>query len=123
MADPLVDAGGLTVYTDRQLVVTRTEMPDGLRFLGEIDLSNSTAIARSLIPLLSMNANPHLDMTDLIFCDVSGIRALVTVAQNLGPDRRLRLHGLEPQIERVIRVIGWSGDSGGLGFCAGGDCQ
>lgn len=107
---------GRTVYRDRQLVVDRTERPLGLRFVGEIDLTNSGAISSALRHVLDGLANIHLDLRQLVFCDVSGIRALLNVAEAVGPDRRLLLHGLAPEIERVIRVVGWS-DGAAFSFC------
>lgn len=96
------------VYVDRQLVVTRTALPDGLRFAGEIDLTNSHAVRQSLLTAFPDAGNPHLDLSALIFCDISGIRALVDAAENLGTGRHLMLHGLPRPIENVIRVTGWS---------------
>jgi anti-anti-sigma factor len=96
------------VYVDKQLVVMRTGKPLGLRFSGEIDITNSHAVGRSLAIAFPEDGHPHLDLTGLIFCDISGIRALVDAAESLGPNRRLMIHGLPQQIENVIRVTGWS---------------
>ena len=96
------------VYADRHLVVTRTLDPVGLRFAGEIDLTNSSAVGQAVRVVFADNAWPHLDLTRLSFCDISGIRALVDVARGLGDGGRLLLHGLPPQLETVMRVTGWS---------------
>jgi anti-anti-sigma factor len=101
-------AGDEPVYLDKQLVVTRTASPDGLRFSGEVDMTNSNAVIRSLMAAFPEAGNPHLDLSALIFCDISGIRALVDAAESLGAGRHLMLHGLPSQIEDVIRVTGWS---------------
>jgi anti-anti-sigma factor len=98
------------------LLVDRTERPLGLRFVGEIDLSNSGAILSALRHVLDGPTNVHLDLRHLVFCDVSGIRALVNLAEALGPDRRLFLHGLAPELERVIRAVGWS-EGSAFSFC------
>ena len=65
------------------------------------------------------NGNAHLDVSNLSFCDVSGIRALVDAANDLGDGRRLLLHGLPEQLQTVIRVTGWS-DLPTLVLCACG---
>ena len=119
MLEPVGSAAAVdVVYSDRQLSVTRTQIPHGLRFSGEIDISNSGAIAESLLKAFAGDGDPHLDLSRLVFCDVSGIRALVTVAENLGPKRRLLLHGLPPEIGRVFHVTGWTGVSGfSLCYC------
>jgi anti-anti-sigma factor len=117
MADPLVSrVGGTVLYRDSQLVVERTERPPGLRFIGELDISNSIAISHAMSQAINGDPRIHVDMRSLVFWDVSGIRALINVGQMLGPDRRLLLHGLAPELERVIELVGWA-DHPGLSFC------
>lgn len=96
------------VYADKQLVVTRTEMPDGLRFAGEIDVSNSSAVADSLRLTFPRSGDAHLDVSRVSFCDISGIRAIVEAALELEEGCRLLLHGLPEQLQTVMRVTGWS---------------
>ncbi|HET9781060.1 MAG TPA: STAS domain-containing protein [Candidatus Dormibacteraeota bacterium] len=96
------------VYADSHLVVTRTERPPGLRFAGEIDISNSDAVAQSIRIALSDVSRSHLDVSGLSFIDVSGIRAFVDAAHDLGEGRQLFLHGLAHQLETVMRVTGWA---------------
>lgn len=119
MADPLRSATDqVTVYQDRQLTVVRTIRPYGLRFVGEVDIDNSESFSSAVSQFLDGLPDLHCDLRQLVFCDVSGIRALVTIAEALGPDRRLVLHGIPPDLERVISLVGWS-DQAGLTFC---DC-
>lgn len=108
---------GDSVFTDRHLTVSRTLKPRGLMLAGEIDISNSGALADTLRTRLDGAHTAHLDLSRVVFCDVSGIRALVRVARELGPDRKLLLHGLPAQLETVIRVTGWA-DMPGLDICA-----
>lgn len=107
------------VYADRHLIVTRTDDPDGLRFAGEIDVSNSGAVAHSVRAVFRDRGNPHLDLSNLSFCDISGIRALLAAADELGDGRRLLLHGLPEQLQTVMRVTGWS-DQSSVGPCGCG---
>jgi anti-anti-sigma factor len=103
------------VYTGRQLAVTRTLAPAGLRFSGEIDAANVEIITDTL----RSNQNGgdlHVDLSGLLFCDVSGIRALVAHAEALEGKHRLVLHGLPEPIEKVLNVVGWS-ELPGLAFC------
>ena len=97
------------VYADKHLVVTRTDYPVGLRFAGEIDITNSDAVAQSVRLALADSGDPHLDLSRLSFCDISGIRAFVDMAMSLDGGRKILLHGLPEQLEAVIRVTGWSG--------------
>jgi anti-anti-sigma factor len=99
--------GGGRVYSDKRLVVTRTLRPYGLRFSGEIDLANSHAVAECLRLTITTGADLHLDVSALIFCDISGIRAFVEAAENR-VGGRLMLHGLPELLQTVMRVTGWA---------------
>ena len=98
---------GEEVYVDRQLTVARTAVPPGLRFSGEIDASNAAAVATTLSVAEATEGAVHLDLTSLLFIDISGIRAFITAGENAAAERRLLLHGLPEQLERVINVVGW----------------
>ncbi|HET7339344.1 MAG TPA: STAS domain-containing protein [Candidatus Dormibacteraeota bacterium] len=116
MEELFSSSGDGPVYADSHLVVTRTRRPIGLRFAGEIDISNSDAVAQSIRVTLADSGRSHLDVSGLSFIDVSGIRALVDAAQELGDGRQLLLHGLAPQLETVMRVTGWT-DVPALALC------
>lgn len=45
-----------------------------------------------------------LDLSRVTFLDSSGLGAVVAVMKTLGPDRRLELAGLTPNVERVFRL-------------------
>jgi len=98
---------GEEVYADRQLVVARTALPAGLRFTGEIDASNAAAVPASLAVSEARDGAVHLDLSSLMFIDISGIRAFISAGENAAAGRRLLLHGLPEQLERVINVVGW----------------
>lgn len=105
--DALPGLGG-QVYADKQLVVSRTSSPDGLSFAGEIDASNSHAIGTTIASAQVPHRDIHVDVTGLLFCDISGIRAFVAVAEAMPKGRRLLLHGMPAQLETVIKVVGWN---------------
>lgn len=99
------------VFRDKQLVVTRTFRPDGLRLVGAVDASNVEGLAEVLDNSFEPDGGTkgvHLDLTRLEFSDVSGIRALVTSAERAAGKYRIVLHGLPPLMGRVMNVIGWS---------------
>jgi anti-anti-sigma factor len=100
-------SGGGIVYADKHLVVRRTEEPDGLYFAGEIDVTNSHAVAESLGNASMGDADIHLDLSGLSFCDISGIRSLVDAAESRQTGR-LMLHGLPALLQTVMHVTGWS---------------
>jgi anti-anti-sigma regulatory factor len=109
------------VYTDKHLVILRTGSPGELRITGAIDYYNADAVASAvsgelrtgahgaaaLSDATSGNGDLHIDVSQLEFTDVSGIRALVQVAENAGDGRRLVLRGLPPRIRMVMAVVGW----------------
>jgi len=100
-------SGGGIVYADKHLVVTRTDEPFGLHFAGEIDVTNSHAVAESLGDASLDGADHHLDLSGLSFCDISGIRSLVDAAESR-QNGRLMLHGLPDLLQTVMTVTGWS---------------
>jgi anti-anti-sigma regulatory factor len=96
------------VYADKQLVVSRTTMPDGLSFSGEIDTTNSHAIGAVIASAQVPDRDVHVDVAALQFCDISGIRAFVAAAEAMPNGRRLLIHGMPVQLETVIKVVGWN---------------
>ena len=95
------------IYADKQLVVTRTLEPYGLCFSGEIDITNSNAVPQSLSMAFVRSGDMHLDVSGLIFCDISGIRSFVDAAEAMDGGRLL-LHGLPALLQKVMNVTGWS---------------
>ena len=63
--------------------------------------------AAELSDAISGNGDLHIDLSRLEFTDVTGIRALVQVAENAGEGRRLVLRGLPHRIRMVMAVVGW----------------
>ena len=111
------------VYSDKQLVISR-DASGGLAIAGAVDYFNAGAVAECLdaemqrpVPIdesPGLNGVEHgdadlqVDLSRLEFSDVTGIRALVRVAEEARGGRRLVLRGLAPQISRVMAVVGWS---------------
>lgn len=106
------------MYADKQLVVTRTLDPSGLRFSGELDVTNRDAVAQCLALMPAADQDIHLDVSGLIFCDISGIRAFVEAAEHREKGR-LMLHGLPDLLQTVMKVTGWA-HLPSLSVC---DCQ
>jgi anti-anti-sigma factor len=109
---------GEPMYTDKQLVIRHTVPPNGLTFAGVLDMFNADAVAGSVATLLDGEDDLHLDLSNVEFCDVSGIRALVSVAESASGRRRLVMHGLPPALHRVMMLVGW-GELPRLALC---DC-
>jgi len=112
---------GDQVYSDKQLVISRTGQSRELSITGAIDYYNAAAVAAAvaaellsraggaaeLSDAISGNGDLHIDLSRLEFTDVTGIRALVQVAENAGDGRRLVLRGLPHRIRMVMAVVGW----------------
>ena len=50
----------------------------------------------------------RVDLRDLEFCDISGMRALVSAAKDLHQGRRLVLTGLPAQLRNVMTLVDWN---------------
>ena len=111
------------VYSDKQLVITRTALPGLLFIMGAIDYFNAAAVTKALEKELhhSLNGSAEkngdgrlrIDLSGLQFVDTSGVRAFVDVAEKASHRGGLVLHGLPPQLRRVMELVGW-GDVPGL---------
>jgi anti-anti-sigma factor len=96
------------LYVDKQLVIRRTYAPAGLSVTGAIDVLNVDAFAQALTSSLTGLGDLEIDLRQLEFCDVSGIRALVSAANDVQPGRRLVLIGLPEQLRAVMKLVGWN---------------
>jgi hypothetical protein len=117
-----MDGEGAEVYADKQLVIRRAGSPSRLIVSGAIDFYNAEAAAAALTrelhafapgvdglsDAISGNGDLHIDVSRLEFTDVTGIRALVKIAEDGDTGRRIILSGLPARIRTVIAVVGWS---------------
>src|ERR1700738_10152 len=98
---------GEPIYTDKQLVIRHTVPASGLSFSGVLDVFNADSVAGCLSSQLEGQGDLHIDLSKVEFCDVSGIRALVSAAETAGGGRRMILHGLPPLLQKVMALVGW----------------
>jgi anti-anti-sigma factor len=104
---------------DSQLRISRSHETGWLLISGEIDAWNVGAVRQALQELVLEAGDVDIDVSRLLFCDVTGIRAIVSAAAHLESGRRLNLHGLHPQLQKVFKVVGW-GDMQSLVLDANG---
>jgi anti-anti-sigma factor len=98
------------LYQDRQLTISTAVAPGlpavpAVALIGEIDATNSRAVARTLA---SCRQGTYIvvDTGELTFIDVSGLRVLAMPA--LPPaERWIRLHNVTPYQRRLLRMLGW----------------
>lgn len=95
------------MYTPRLMAISRTRFPNGLRLVGEVDASNSSLVSEVLAGARSRYRDLHVDVSQLSFCDTSGIAAFVKAAKTSMSAGRIILSGLPPQLAETMRVVGW----------------
>lgn len=109
---------GDAIYADRTLVLLRTAPYGAISISGYIDHHNADAVGHSLMAELKRHeARPHppgetdgdlrVDVTQLEFADVSGLKAIVD-ASRAGTAARLVVEGLPAQIVKVLSIVGWT---------------
>lgn len=70
-----------------------------------IDAASAIRFKERMRELSRMPGNPVvLDLSRVTFLDSSGLGAVVAVLKMLGPERRLELSGLTPNLMKVFRL-------------------
>ncbi len=96
------------LHDDRRLRILPTFTPRGLRICGTVDELTAGAFAEALAHTASWpEPIVVIDLAELRFIDVAGIRALVRAAEALPPDRTLHVRHLAPTLRNVLRIVGW----------------
>jgi hypothetical protein len=103
------------VHDDGALQIWRAVKPPGLILAGEIDEASYPALVGQLARLSLDGPEVHVTMADVVYCDLAGLRALVSLGAppdgNDGPppapSRRLILHELPVHLEAVLHIVGW----------------
>jgi anti-anti-sigma factor len=86
--------------------------PDGtLRLSGEFDMSSVETFRMAVETSVDPDRELVFDLTDLTFIDSSGIRAILTVSQEIRANGVVLRHP-QPNVRRVIELIGIEGRSG-----------
>lgn len=99
------DGDGVALYEDRALRILLLEAPLELRLIGQGDLSHRAAIERALRRTERGVSDLVVDLTELEFIDVGGVRQLIDHAGVLGIDgRSVRITGASVAVLRVFQV-------------------
>jgi anti-anti-sigma factor len=100
------------LYDDTLLRVTGSSAT-GMRFAGEIDVSNRPQVRRVLETTLDTALRSHhaptditIDLSSLRFLDVAGAVELVHAAESFPETHRLVLVGARPRVHRVLDRCG-----------------
>ncbi|MCO5999437.1 STAS domain-containing protein [Actinoallomurus rhizosphaericola] len=89
----------LVLYEDRQLSIIQVTPPDTVLLRGDIDVTNSHALADALAHVTAEWGRVTVDTEGLRFIDVSGWRILVGPESRRGP--RPRLLNIAPCVHRL----------------------
>ena len=76
----------------------------GYALAGEIDESTVCGLAAKLAELAANLDEVHLDLGDLAYSDLAGLRVIVQLAAGR---RRVVLHRVPPHLRAVLAIVGW----------------
>ena len=102
---------------DDVLRITRANGGLGLIIAGEIDESSYPRLMRGL-GALNARGDVHIDLAGVSFCDLAGLRAIVTAAEpetGRSAPGHLTLHAVPDRLRRILEILGWD-DMPGVGF-------
>ena len=90
-----------------RLFVTNEGSLSRLHVRGEIDMASAPALGERLELLIeSGTGNVEVDMSDVTFCDSTGLAALVLAYNHLrARDRVLRVIDPSVPVERLLRIV------------------
>jgi anti-anti-sigma factor len=100
-------------YDDGVLRITARGDPPGLAIAGEIDEDTYPALVAKLEEFAGRD-EIHLDLADVEYCDLAGLRAIIRLADaGRGTDsRRVVLHGVPPHLRTLLSILGWDSTPG-----------
>ena len=106
---------GHLVSDDGELRITRLGDEPWLVVAGEIDEHSYKSLIRALASVARDPGEIHIDLADVEYCDVAGLRAFVVLAaapcrDQAGP--RVVLHQVPPRLVNVLHILGWDATSG-----------
>ena len=89
-----------------------TSPPPTLHLAGDIDESTFPDLTRILAHTADAGASRiHVNLADVEYCDVAGLRAIISLASGLGegraPVNEIVFTHLPGPLQRVLRILGW----------------
>jgi anti-anti-sigma regulatory factor len=101
---------GDVVSDDGQLRITRLADKPWLFVAGEIDEYSYKSLIGTLTSVARDPSEIHIDLADVEYCDVAGLRAFVVLAAAPCRDHagtRVVLHRVPPHLVNVLHILGW----------------
>lgn len=99
-------------YYDGVLRIICAGSPRVVLIAGELDESNYLGLVSTLDDLVDREADVHVNLAELTFCDLAGLRAILQLA---GTDRNgeghtgrcLFLEDVPCHLTRLLQILGW----------------
>jgi anti-anti-sigma factor len=91
------------------VTISRTASPASLTLVGSIDQTNLSAIDAALTDAMAAGDVVSIDLSDVTFCSVAGLRLLVRAAKS----GAVTLAGMQPQLRRALAAAGLTGAEAG----------
>ncbi|WP_433327985.1 MEDS domain-containing protein [Spirillospora sp. CA-294931] len=96
------------LYDDGVLRVTPTHAPPGLRLAGALDESTLPGLREALFGVPGGRSHFCLDIAELEFCDMEGLRVLMGAGlAPSGLDRQVIVRGAPGYLGLMMRIAGW----------------
>jgi anti-anti-sigma factor len=100
-----------------QLHAVFTTPPPTLHLAGDIDEWTFPELTKILARTAAAGApRIHIDLADVQYCDVAGLRAIISLASGQGDNPaavgEIVFTGLPGPLRRVLRILGWDAAPG-----------
>lgn len=104
-------ASGSVLAGNEHFSIARRSHPAQLLLAGELDICSAPALTAALADAADGTGILHLDLAGVHFCDLAALRAIISLTQasdhQQRPARRVVLHHLPAQVEKILRLTGW----------------
>jgi ABC-type transporter Mla MlaB component len=104
-------------YYDGVLRIICAGRPQVVLIAGEIDQARCLGLVSTLEDLVDPEGDVHVNLAELAYCDVAGLRAILRLAGTGREDqphigRSLFLDDVPPHLATLLRILGWDSAPG-----------
>ena len=104
-------------YYDGILRIICAGNPEVVLIAGEVDEARHLALVSTLEDLVDTEGDVHVNLAELAYCDLPGLRAILRLAGTGREDqdhngRSLFLDDIPPPLAAVLRILGWDSTPG-----------
>jgi anti-anti-sigma regulatory factor len=104
-------------YYDGVLRIICAGSPQVVLIAGEIDQARYQGLVSTLEDLVDPEGDVHVNLAELAYCDLAGLRAIIGLAGTSQEDqdhngRSLFLDDVSPHLAAVLRILGWDSTPG-----------